>query len=112
MLFYEGLQYFEIIDVTISNILYIILFFIVSEKLITIITSKEFREYKKSLVWTLLISLVCYALFNFNTLLVFLTAYPEVLITLVPLNFLLGRFTGLRITEYIRFREVITSIEE
>jgi hypothetical protein len=96
----------------INNILYVILFFIVSEKLITIITSKEFGEYKKSLVGTLLVSLICYALFNFNTLLVFLTAYPETLILLVPLNFLLGRFTGLRITEYFRFREVVKSIEE
>jgi hypothetical protein len=112
MLFYQGLQYLEIMTIDISNILYIILFFIVSEKLITIITSKEFREYKKSLIGTLIVSLLCYWLFNFNTLLVFLTAYPETLILLVPLNFLLGRFTWLRITEYLRFREIVKSIEE
>lgn len=112
MLFFQALQYFDIIQIHINNILYIILFFIVSEKLITIITSKEFREYKKSLMGTIIISLLCYSLFHFNTLLVFLTAYPEVLILLVPLNFLLGRFTWLRITEYLRFREVVKSIEE
>jgi hypothetical protein len=112
MLFYQGLQYLDVIHLDISNILYIILFFIVSEKLITIITSKEFREYKKSLVGTLIVSIVCYWLFNFNTLLIFLTAYPETLILLVPLNFLLGRFTWLRITEYLRFREIVKSIEE
>lgn len=112
MLFYQGLDYFNLISLNINNILYIVLFFIVSEKLITIITSKEFGEYKKSLIGTLIVSLLCYLLFNFNTLLVFLTAYPETLIALVPINFLLGRFTWLRITEYIRFREVTKSIEE
>jgi hypothetical protein len=31
---------------------------------------------------------------------------------LIPLNFLIGKFTGLRVTEYFRFREVIKTVEE
>jgi hypothetical protein len=112
MLFFQGLQSLDIIAISIDNIIYMVLFFILSEKLVTIITSKEFREYKKNLAWTLLVSLLCYMLFEFNALLVFLTAYPETLMVLVPLNFFLGRFTWLRITEYLRFREIIKSVEE
>ncbi len=112
ILFYQALQYFNILSININNILYIILFFIVAEKLITIITSKEFREYKKSLTGTLIVSLICYLIYNINSILVFLMAYPELIIVLVPINFLLGRFTWLRITEYLRFREIVKSIEE
>lgn len=112
MFLYQVVWYFDILEMQLDNILYIVLFFIIAEKLITIITSKEFREYKKSLSWTIIISLLCYMLYNIDTLLVFLAAYPEVLIILVPFNFILGRFTGLRITEYLRFREIVKSIEE
>ncbi len=103
---------FTSFNIPTDNIIYIIIFFIIAEKLISIITSKEFREYKKSFLGTILISLLCFSLLHFKGFLVFLTAYPEILIILIPFNFMLWRFTGLRITEYLRFREIVKSIEE
>lgn len=102
----------DIINIYLDNIIYIIIFFVVAEKFITIIASKEFREYKKSFSWTIIVSLLCFWLFNFTTFLIFLTAYPELLLILIPFNFMLWRFTGLRITEYFRFREIVRSMEE
>lgn len=112
MLFYQSLSYFELIYVPIDDILYVALFFIMAEKLITIITSKEFREYKKHIFGTIIISMFCLMLYNIDSLRVFLMAYPEILLIFVPLNFIIWRFTGLRITEYLRFREIVKSIEE
>lgn len=112
MIFYQIWMNYELLGASIDNILYIIIFFIIAEKLITVITSKEFREYKKSLSWTIIVSLACAGLYYLDPLVVFLTAYPEVLILLVPFNFFLGRFTGLRVTEYLRFREIVKNIEE
>lgn len=112
MIFYQVLTSFHIIFVPIDDILYIAVFFIIAEKLITIITSKEFREYKKHISGTLLISLLCLMLYHFDALRVFLMAYPEILLLFIPLNFFLWRFTGLRITEYFRFREIVKSVEE
>jgi len=112
MLFYSLWIEFNIFQTPLDNILYIIIFFIISEKLITIITSKEFREYKKSLFWTLVVSSFWGLMYYIDPLVVFITAYPEVLIVLIPLNFFLGRFTGLRITEYLRFKEIVKNIEE
>jgi len=43
---------------------------------------------------------------------VFILAYPELIIICAPLSFLIGRFTGLRVTEYLRFKEIIKNIEE
>lgn len=111
MLFYQSLQYFNV-DFPHSSVLYIVVFFIICEKLISIITTKEFREYKKSIWGTLIISLLCFSLFFFDNFLIFLFAYPEVLLILIPFNFLLGQFTGLRITEYFRFWEIMKNTEE
>lgn len=112
MLFYQTLQFFEIIYVPIEDILYVAIFFIMAEKLITIITSKEFREYKKHIYGTIVVSLFCLLLYYVDFLRISLMAYPETLAVLVPINFYIGRFTGLRITEYLRFREIVKSIEE
>ncbi len=106
MAFYQGLQYFNLPILQYDNVLYIALFLVISERLITLITSKEFWEYKKSITGTLFIALLCYAFFYFDTFRVFLFSYPELLLILVPFNFYLGRFTGLRVTEYLRFREI------
>jgi len=101
-----------IININLDNIIYIILFFVVAEKLITVIVSKEFSEYKKGFSGTVIVSLICFWLFHFKTFLIFLAAYPEILLILIPFNFILWWFTWLRITEYFRFRETIRSVEE
>jgi hypothetical protein len=107
------LSYSQILTLELNNIIYAVIFFIISEKLITIITSKEFREYKKSITGTLFVSLSLYGLSLFDTFTVFLFSYPEIILLLVPLNFYIGRFTGLRMSEFFRFRDILkTEAEE
>lgn len=38
--------------------------------------------------------------------------YPELIFLIIVINVLLGRWTGLRVLEYVRFREVLRHIEE
>ncbi len=95
-----------------NNIFYLILFVIVSERLISIILSKEFSEYKNGLLITFLVSLFLFLLFIIPQIKILILAYPEIILILVPINFLIWKFTGLRITEYFRFKEVIKNIEE
>jgi len=97
MLFYELTQYTDYINIPLQNIIYVVLLFLVSERFISIITTKEYREYKKSIWWTCVVALLCFALFYIDPLLVFLFAYPEILLILIPFNFFLWKFTGLRI---------------
>lgn len=114
MLIYNIFGFQHIVNVSIPayGVMYLALFFIIAEKLITVISSKEFREYEKSLSGTLIIAIIGFLIYHINPFMVFLTAYPEILLLLIPFNFFLGKFTGLRITEYIRFREVIKNVEE
>ncbi len=103
---------YNLLESSISDIIFIILFVVISERLITVILSKEFSEYRFNLLNTLLFSLFTYLLFKITLVQTFILAYPEMILILIPINFFIWRFTGLRITEYFRFREVIKSIEE
>lgn len=101
-----------IIDTNINDLIFILLFIIISERFITIIIWKEFREYKSNFFYTIVFSLVSFWFFSINIVKVFILAYPEIIIILVPIAFLMWKFTWLRMTEYFRFKEVINKIEE
>lgn len=49
---------------------------------------------------------------KFGALQSFMLAYPEVIILIIFFNVFLGRWTGLRLLEYARFREVLRHVEE
>lgn len=101
-----------VISLNVSDILYFIIFILLSEKMINIIISKDLLEYKESFFYTLLIWGFCYVILNINYIKVILLSYPELILLLIPINFLIWKFSWLRITEYFRFRELIKSIEE
>lgn len=102
----------EIVVLNLTDILYFIVFIIISEKFINIIISKDLSEYKSPFFYTILISSVCFWLLNISEIKLLILAYPEIIMALVPINFLMGRFTWLRVTEYFRFKEIIKSVEE
>ncbi|MDD2766881.1 MAG: 7TM domain-containing protein [Candidatus Moranbacteria bacterium] len=55
---------------------------------------------------TLVISVIGYFLISWETLANLLLAYPWVVLFTFVINFSLGKWTGLRITEYLRFRKI------
>jgi hypothetical protein len=59
---------------------------------------------------TLLIAIVGYYLISWRDLVLTLLQYPWLVLLTFVINFMLGRFAGLRITEYIRFRKVLTRL--
>lgn len=60
---------------------------------------------------TLLISLVGYFLVSWQGLIGFVQQYPLVVLSTLVINILLGKWTGLRLTEYFRFKEVWKNAE-
>lgn len=60
----------------------------------------------------ILVSVICYFIVGeWSYLHTLVLSTPEVILLFILVDILLGRFTGLRITEYIRFREVISKDE-
>lgn len=57
--------------------------------------------------WTLAISIAGYYIVSWQLFRIFLLSYPEVVLLTIPINILLGRWSGLRLTEYIRFRYLL-----
>ena len=60
---------------------------------------------------TLFLSIVCYFLANWQSLRVLILGYPEVILGTFVINYLLGKWSGLRLLEYYRFRKVIQNVE-
>lgn len=103
---------YNLLPIDLNDSLYFILFIIITERLLTIILSKDFGEYKWSLFNTIFISLLSYFILSYSTIKIFLLWYPEVILFIIPITFIMWRFTWLRVTEYFRFKEVIKNIEE
>jgi len=55
---------------------------------------------------TLFAALLCVSIVQIPSFQVLVLAYPELLLITILLNILIGRYTGLRLSEYFRFREV------
>lgn len=56
---------------------------------------------------TLVISILGFYLASWETLIHFITLYPWTILLTVPANIAIGKWTGLRISEYLRFGEII-----
>lgn len=61
--------------------------------------------------WTLVLSIGCYFIVSWQLLRTLFVSYPEIVLLALPINILLGRWTGLRLTEYIRFRRLLRYIQ-
>lgn len=57
--------------------------------------------------WTLGLAIACYFIVSWELLRTFVLSYPEITLLTIPLNIAIGRFTGLRLTEYLRFRKLL-----
>ena len=62
-------------------------------------------------VETLVISVVGYYLASWPLLIKGIVAFPWLILFTIPINILLGKWNGLRISEYIRFREVLKNVK-
>jgi hypothetical protein len=62
-------------------------------------------------VLTLGISLVGYYVASWPVLIRGIVAYPWLILFTIPINIILGKWDGLRLSEYIRFREILKNLK-
>ena len=60
---------------------------------------------------TLVISWVGYKLASWPLLIQGIVAFPWMVLITIPINIFLGKWDGLRLNEYIRFREVLKNLK-
>lgn len=103
---------YNLLEINSNDLIYIFLLIIISERLINLLLSKEIFDNALNFLNTLVFSILTFFIFSFDIIKILILAYPEIIILLIPINFMIWRFTWLRITEYFRFREIIKNIEE
>ncbi|MCW5891753.1 MAG: hypothetical protein KIT14_14570 [bacterium] len=67
------------------------------------------RTAVRQTIWTLLVSMACYLLVDRAGLQGLVVAFPEILILPVVVNVALGKWRGMRLLEYVRFRSLATA---
>lgn len=83
---------------------------ILVEKFVNVQVEKGIKTAIKISIETLLISILCYFIVTWQTLRNALLTYPEIIFGTIVINFILGKWTGLTLREYWRFREVVKAI--
>jgi len=95
---------FDFISLSIFPILIIIL---LAEKFISAQIKLGSREFIKIVVETLVLAMLCYFFGNWEVIRNLVLGYPEIVLLTIVINFIIGRWKGLRLIEYYRFRKLI-----
>lgn len=83
-----------------------------SESFLSLRSDEGFRAALQGIGETVAAALICAALIRWSAFQTLLLAYPETVLLTFVINIFLGRWTGLRIVEYFRFREVFRHLYE
>ncbi|SRR6266568_642755 len=98
---------YGIVDVRNLSIFPILLFILLSDRIVTIFLERDFIETIQTTVITLFLAILGFLLLTWDQLRLFTLIYPEFILLLIPINILIGRYFGLRMTEYIKFQPVL-----
>lgn len=83
-----------------------------SESFLNLQSEQGFTSALLAVGETVLAALLCVFLVQWGPFQSMLLAYPELLVLTVLVNIMLGRWTGLRLVEYFRFRDVFRHLQE
>jgi hypothetical protein len=83
----------------------------VAEKYVSILTRKKMRTALIITIESIVQAIFCYLIISLEPLINLLISYPYLILLLFPINYLVGKFTGLRATEYFRFRKILEEVE-
>jgi uncharacterized protein with transglutaminase domain len=98
---------YGIIDVRNLSIFPILLFILLSDRIVTIFLERDFIETIQTTIITLFLAILGFLLLTWEQLRLFTLIYPEWILLLIPINIMIGRYFGLRMTEYIKFQPVL-----
>jgi hypothetical protein len=94
---------------TVSNlsIFPILLFLLLSDRIVALFMESNLQETIQITAITLLLGILGFLLLSWEAFRSLILLYPELILLLIPINILIGRYFGLRVTEYIKFQPVL-----
>ncbi len=100
--------YLGLTQLTAISIFPIVILILLAEEFIAVQIGKSLREAARMTTETIIIALIGYFIFTLKILHNLALTYPHwVVLTPLFLNLFIGRFTGLRLLEYRRFRRLL-----
>lgn len=102
-----GLKYLDIDLFTSINLLSLIMISLSYEGFINVYTKKKGKVAIQLSIETILLSLVCFTLMTIVPVQQFILKFPWIIILTLPANYIIGSFRGLRLNEYLRFRDIL-----
>ena len=93
------------------SILPLLIMITLIEKFISAQMEKGLKTATVLSIQTLIISIVGYYFINWDIFRYLVINYPEYILLLFVVNIFLGKWAGLRLSEYLRFKEIIKSNE-
>ncbi len=82
------------------------------ERFFIMMTEEGTRNTLRSLVGTIVVAVACYLVIGNDLLQRMLLAFPELLLPVMGLQLLVGRYTGYRLSEWVRFKPFRTGMPE
>lgn len=89
------------------NTFTLIMIVVLAERFMTIFPKKNFKYAFFVSTETFLMSALCYLIITLNSFQDLLKRYPYIVLVTILINIFVGRFTGLRVTEYWRFKDLL-----
>jgi hypothetical protein len=93
----------RLFDVSRISFLPVILIVLLSDKVVGLQLTRGVRPAIVITFFTLLLGGIGYAIFIYSPIRFEILLYPELILLLIPINIFMGRYFGLRLTEYHRF---------
>ena len=88
----------------------LILLLTMGERFISLQLERGMRAASFLFLETIIVALIIYLLLEWQR--VNIVAYPEIILLMIPLNFFIGQWTGLRLSELLRFRDLLDTAEQ
>ena len=85
----------------------IVIVSVFTERFMILLKEEGLRNTLTTFIGTLVISTLCYFVFSINILNLVMFNNPELLIITIALNILIGSYTGFRLNEFFRFKELL-----
>lgn len=102
------LSYFNFKNVLKVETFTLVLIVAISEKYFSILSRKNIKTTFFISIESIILSTICYLIISLPVLIELLFQYPYLILILLPINYIVGKFTGLRLSEYLRFFDILT----
>lgn len=89
------------------DIFSLILIASISERFTNLLASKQNQIALMLSLQTILLGMLCFFIISSPDVQALFLKYPWLILLSFPINYVIGRFTGLRITEFFRFKDLI-----